>query len=317
MVKRLLGIVECRLTGYDAVRIVLGILLLTAAALKGYQLATEPPLGTGLLDAWWLLVVVIEGEIALGLALVAGIRKRLTWAAALACFSVFAVVSLAKTVGGEASCGCWGRMDVPPIWTACLDVTAAAALLLCRRARTERDRLCHQRLARAITGTLWCVLTTATLLIGVGAKHWSPAHGMGVAPGESAVVAITPRSWVGERFPLLPDIDIGERLAQGRWVVLLYRRDCGCCQRAIQSCEQLAVRLSCRGSPESVALVEIPPYEKSQRPVSVTSACCDGRILHINRLAGETPIAALLQNGIVLDVGTGNDHARLVRAVWD
>ena len=190
MVKRLLGIVECCLTGYDAVRIVLGILLLTAAVPKGYQLATEPPLGTGLLDAWWLLVVVIEGEIALGLALVAGIRKRLTWAAALACFSVFAVVSLAKTVGGEASCGCWGRMDVPPIWTACLDVTAAAALLLCRRARTERDRLCHQRLARAITGTLWCVLTTATLVIGVGAKHWSPAHGMGVCPASPPLLRL-------------------------------------------------------------------------------------------------------------------------------
>ena len=36
---------------YDVVRIALGVLLLVSAGLKGYQLATEPVLGTGLLDS--------------------------------------------------------------------------------------------------------------------------------------------------------------------------------------------------------------------------------------------------------------------------
>ena len=47
MVKDLLGLTLRRLTGYDMVRVACGVLLLAAAGLKGYQLATEPVLGTG------------------------------------------------------------------------------------------------------------------------------------------------------------------------------------------------------------------------------------------------------------------------------
>ncbi len=54
-------------TGYDLVRIVLGLVRLAAAVLKGHQLATEPVAGTGLLDSRWFLIGVVEFELFFGL----------------------------------------------------------------------------------------------------------------------------------------------------------------------------------------------------------------------------------------------------------
>ena len=59
--------------GYDMVRIGLGVLLLTAAALKGHQLATEPVAETGLLTSRWFLIGVVEFELFFGLCLLAGL----------------------------------------------------------------------------------------------------------------------------------------------------------------------------------------------------------------------------------------------------
>jgi len=61
-----------RLAGYDVVRIVVGFVLLTAAALKGYQLAAGPVAETGLLTSRWFLIGVVEFELFFGLWLLAG-----------------------------------------------------------------------------------------------------------------------------------------------------------------------------------------------------------------------------------------------------
>ena len=83
-------------SGYDVVRILMAAVLLTAAVLKAYQLATEPIIGTGLLDSRWLLMATVEFELFFGLWLLANIWAKPTWAAALACFGLFTVVSLCK-----------------------------------------------------------------------------------------------------------------------------------------------------------------------------------------------------------------------------
>jgi hypothetical protein len=125
---------DCPLrNAYDVVRIVLGLILLTAAALKGHQLATEPVAEASLFTSRWFLICVVEFELFFGLWLLSGIYPRRTWQAALVCFSAFACVSLYKALSGEASCGCFGRVPVNPWYTVVLDVTAVAALL-CSRA---------------------------------------------------------------------------------------------------------------------------------------------------------------------------------------
>ena len=110
--------------GYNRLRLVVALLLLTAAALKGYDLANGPVVGSGLLDSRWLLIGVVEMEILFGLWLLANIWPKPTWAAALACFSLFTCVSLYKALSGYASCGCFGRVPVNPWYTATLDLAS-------------------------------------------------------------------------------------------------------------------------------------------------------------------------------------------------
>ena len=58
-VKRCLGPVH---SGYDVVRLLVALLLLLAGGLKAHQLATEPIIGSGLLDNRWLLMATVEFE---------------------------------------------------------------------------------------------------------------------------------------------------------------------------------------------------------------------------------------------------------------
>ena len=59
--------------GYVAVRVILAAILVSAAALKGYQLATGPVLGTGLFSSRILLIAVVEFEWLLGVWLITGL----------------------------------------------------------------------------------------------------------------------------------------------------------------------------------------------------------------------------------------------------
>lgn len=124
-----------KLAAYDAVRIVLGLVLLTAAALKGHQLATDPVAETSLFSSRWFLIGVVEFELFFGLCLLAGLCPRWTWRAALVCFTGFACISLYKAVSGEASCGCFGKVPVDPWHTFLLDLAAVIALSRWRPAR--------------------------------------------------------------------------------------------------------------------------------------------------------------------------------------
>jgi len=92
----------------------LGLVLLLAAALKGYQLATAPLPATGLITSRWLLLGLTEFEIAFGLWLWAGLYPRQTRWAALAWFAALLVVNLGLIASGESSCSCFGPLQVMP-----------------------------------------------------------------------------------------------------------------------------------------------------------------------------------------------------------
>jgi len=115
-------------SGYEVVRLVMAVILLLAAGLKGYQLSTEPVLGTGLLDSRWFLIGVVEFELFFGLWLLADLLLSLSWAAGLTYFGIFAGTSLYKAMSGHASCGCFGRLPVNPWYSAGLDVAGCRSL---------------------------------------------------------------------------------------------------------------------------------------------------------------------------------------------
>ena len=119
-------------SGYDLARVSIAATLMVAALLKAWQLATEPVLGHSILDNRWLLIAVVEGELGLACCLLAGVAPKLTWLAALGCFSMFTLVSLSKGLAGEASCHCFGRLPTNPFLTATLDLSFVVALLIWR-----------------------------------------------------------------------------------------------------------------------------------------------------------------------------------------
>jgi hypothetical protein len=108
----------CRwLTSWSVVSMVVGVVLLAAAALKGYEVATEELLEEGLLTSRWFLMLVVEWEVLFALWLLGGFYRfypRATRTVAVLYFLVLFEVSLASVAEGRPSCACFGKALVSP-----------------------------------------------------------------------------------------------------------------------------------------------------------------------------------------------------------
>ncbi len=296
-----------RFAGYDVVRVILGLILLAAAVLKGHQLAREPVLGTGLLDSRFFLIGVVEFEFLFGLWLLAGMYPKLTWLAAISCFACFASVSLAKALSGESSCGCFGRVAVDPWYTLGLDTVAVIALLRWEPVGTEPRSLTSFRSALLRVGcvaAVWLIVGIPAGMV-MGSQNATTFSEAGEILGEGDFVVLEPETWVGKRFPLLPYIDIGDRLAEGGWLVVLHRHRCPRCERSIREYQRLAADL---GWSWPIALVEIPS-DSGGGYVSQESSCTLGHLGHVRRWFITVPVEIVLLNGIVVGVSEGESLA--------
>jgi thiol-disulfide isomerase/thioredoxin len=299
------------LSGPDIVLKVLGLLLLTAAVLKGHELLTVP-LANGDLWSWRaFLIFQVEFELALGVWLVSGLFPRLAWLAALLCFGLFCAVTLYKGLTGAASCGCFGRVHVNP-WVTLLavDLPAVAALGVfrpspasvplrsCLRSLSGDRRGGRESLHRAFTAwtqprpslprfALTAVLYLATLILTVPilALHKPAAV-------TSTYEVLEPETWVGRELPILQYIDIAEKLGRGRWLAVLYHHDCPDCQRVIPEYEQMAEELVGNEDFLKVAFVEIPPYGK--RRVGPSPSYAWGQLADVKEWFVTTPCVLLL-----------------------
>lgn len=112
--------------------ILLGVLLIGAAALKAYELATGPTIRSSFLGSRWFLTALVEFEIVLGVWLISGWAWKKCWWAALITFSGFGLITLYQAVAGYESCGCFGKLKVSPWYTLILDMAALAGLLWSR-----------------------------------------------------------------------------------------------------------------------------------------------------------------------------------------
>jgi hypothetical protein len=108
-----------------------GCVLLAAAALKAHDLYHDPLATDPFLPTSGLMVAVVF-EVGVGVWLVAGVYPGAARAVAATLFGLFGVVSLARALHGEASCGCFGRLSVTPWLMFALDVCLAVALVSLR-----------------------------------------------------------------------------------------------------------------------------------------------------------------------------------------
>ncbi len=114
---------------YGPVRVLLGLLLLVAGALKLYQLGFEAE-DDG--DGALLLMLFAEVELLFGAWLVSGIDAARTRPWAAAAFLGLAASSFFQITAGKCSCGCFGGLSVHPGFALTLDLAATAAILFAR-----------------------------------------------------------------------------------------------------------------------------------------------------------------------------------------
>lgn len=111
--------------------------------------------------------------------------------------------------------------------------------------------------------------------------------------GDGKIVVLEPEKWIGKRFPLLDYIDIGDKLKEGKWLVLLYHHDCPKCQEALSTLQHLA-RL------QQIAVVQMPPYGVGNGDGCKSKWPAIGRLGVVREWFAETPILVSIDNGLVV-----------------
>jgi hypothetical protein len=188
-----------------------------------------------------------------------------------------------------------------------MDVLVLGALIGSRQSlrRCECDgRDLHLRRIRL--GAILCGWLLASVGLGAAMATYEPMRlgDVGELLGDGRTVVLTPERWVGKRFPLLDYIDIGERLAEGEWTVLLYHHDCPRCQEVIAHYAELANRWPTDRNGRRIAFVEVPPYAGSLPRMVHRSAV--GHLEDKQKWFVTTPLEVVLSGGRTKTVTTGN-----------
>lgn len=304
---------------YDLLSIVVGVWLIVAAALKAYQLSTEPTPEATLLTSRWFLITLVELELAFGLWLLAGFRPRETRWGAIVCLAAFAAVSLYRAISGADSCGCFGKIAVSPWLTFTLDAAFLAALwgsrskLAVRRAPGKNGDCAADASNECLRSMRFVAVCALYAVLGVPVG-WAMASfdsarlsANGRFNVDAPAVVLEPQKWIGKPFPLSEDIDIGNQLATGRWTVVLYREDCLACQAAIDQYEALSEPSSGVLLNGSTAFVQVPPFSKHGSGISKlrSAGYVSGRLSAQRRWFVTTPTKIELNEGIVVAVLSG------------
>jgi hypothetical protein len=293
------GFTACRWT---FVRFFIIAVLLTAATLKAWQLATEPVLGEVLLHSRLLNVLIVEFEIFFSFWLIAGLLPKLTWLASIVLFSVFTIVSLFKAVTGETSCGCFGNVTVNPWITTVFDITVVGLLLFVKPVGVifNIKDFCYElvglrKRGRIVVVTMIWLIVAIPITYTMIAVEKNDIDGLGyefVGADSKKMVVLKPENWVGNKFPLLPyieSIDIREVLKSGEHTVVLFHNDC-------PNCVNLINRLNSEQS-RRIVCIEIPSLENESSSASrvyVFTKLTTNRIWIV-----ETPLCISLFDGIV------------------
>jgi hypothetical protein len=133
---------------------------------------------------------------------------------------------------------------------------------------------------------------------------WSQPAGTLTDLGEvlagGRIVVLKPETWVGKRFPLVGFIDIGDRLCQGKWVVLLYHRDCPRCQEALAESRKAVGSSMSASDTSQVAWIAMPPYGDSpDGDLSADGRLVFGRLNVAKNWFASTPVEIVLSDGVV------------------
>ncbi len=275
-----------------------GVLLVLAALLKAWD--TTPAaawFGNRNLDELAQLLQ-INVELLLAAGCFSGLAPKTIRRLLLLLFSCFAIYALYLVVAGAESCGCFGPVKVHPWVTFTLDITVLA-LLYCWNPNL-------QDVEKSPPSRRWTVFFLIYAALAMSTTTWMILHRPTVLAASSqlaesgGIVILDPESWIGQPLPIADhiDIDIGNRLTEGQWVVLLYHHNCPKCQEALPRYIVLAEKWQMEGNGGGIALIEVPPY--SNQPLAVTREAVYGRLNDNKEWFVQAPMEIKLENGIVI-----------------
>ena len=280
----------------------LGLLLLTGAALKGWQLLTEPMANNDIWTNRAFLIFTVEFEIALGIWLLSGLFKKVAWLATISCFSLFSFITLYKGLAGAESCGCFGSVHVNPwITFFAVDIPAVIALAVFRPRRHPEQKSKDLLTSLQSLFIPFPSIPRFTAIFSVGIVILA-VTGAVLAFNEPAKITggyevLEPETWIGRELPIIDYIDIGDKLRKGNWLVLLFHHDCPDCVTAIRTYQRMAVDLAGNGDFLKIAFIEVPPYSRSL--VRNNSSYTAGKLLDIKEWFITTPAVVLLDDSMV------------------
>lgn len=274
----------------------LGLLLLTAAVMKGWQLLTEPVANKDIFSNRAFLIFTVEFELALGIWLISGLFKKAAWLSALLCFGLFSAITFYKAITGADNCGCFGSVKINPwITLLTIDLPAVIALAIFRPSQLSRNPLLFlknilaplpsiSRLATIFSiGIIVLAVTSCVLSFNEPEKITTDYE------------VLEPATWIGKELPIIDYIDIGHQLKTGNWLLLLYHHDCPDCQKAITELKDIADNLAGNEDFLKIALIEVPPYGAN----IINKNCILGQLDNSKEWFVTTPVIILLdQNQI-------------------
>ena len=272
---------------FHYVRLALSCLLLLSSVLKGYALLSEPIAPQSWLDVRQIQVALVEVELFVALWTAGTLRWRLAWQVLVGLFSCFWFITFAKLLAGETSCGCFGRIEVHPMFSLLIDTVCLGSLLAVRNSIPQKSSV--RPLFRE-------VLVTALLLapISIPAAVFM-LRPVGSFLGESTtivrsgeVIVLEPSEWVGQKLPILEYISTNLDLSSGEWLIVLVRHGCPTCEESLPRYLELE-----RTGHVRLFLLEVPPHAQQLQSL------VEGRLRDDIEWFVQTPTEIVIVDGVV------------------
>jgi methylamine utilization protein MauE/peptidase C39-like protein len=284
-----------RVSTFGVISRLLGLLLIAAGLLKGFEEAAQIVAAGGgnfTHRAWQ--GVIPAAEIAFGLWLLIALAPKISWWLLMACFIAFLGANLDKAISGEETCGCFGRFDMNPWLMFSFDLAVVLVLPFALPTESSPSALNKSKLAAFLAANL-------AVCGGLFATAWLTQSSLGEDGellGSGTEVRLQPADWIGKRFPLQRHIDIGADLSRGKWSLMFYHADCPGCRIAVADFVAAAAQVASSAGSRA-ALIEVSGNEKPSEAGSTR------QVLRATMAPGREWIISVpnfvrLQDGIVL-----------------
>jgi hypothetical protein len=277
-----MGVID-RAVSINLVRFLLGTILLVAAALKADSFLTS---SASL--PWYFTAALVFAELILAGLLFSGAMPVVTWWATVLCFSCFALVAGVKLWRGAVDCGCFGAIATPPWVALTIDLSAVAALIF-----KYREWHALRRINASSNVTRLPMAIGFALVVVIGMKSI-----VSLSRVQTTLAEGDPTYWVGQRLPLLDEIDIGAELSSGAWTVILHRSGCTKCDDLLSDAESLSHQPDSR-----IALVELMAADAGTEIAFSTSGMLLGHLRRSEFHVIPAPLVIQIDDGRVVFAG--------------